>query len=463
MRIMAEQSATTTPGTGSEALSWWTIGLYGFPTIAVHFLYMLILVMYMNFATDVLLMAPATIGAIFFLSKLWDAVSDPVVGFLSDRTRSRLGRRRSWMLGSALPVAGFGLMLWSPPQSLSPSELALWVGVAIFGFYTAYTTFYVPQLALGAELSFEGRERTRVFGARQVGSAIGLLLAFSLGAPLLENHETARTTAADLAWIGGIACVLSILIATPLLPREPVSSEGRGGRNLLVALRDVWRNPHARLLLFVYFIEVFGIGGTSAMTAYILKYVTKAEKLIGFIFLAYTITSVLSIPLWIWLGSRFERHRIWLFAMGLGAIGYGLILFQGEGRVALMVASSLINGLAASCGATLGQAIKADVVDYDEYLTGERKEGAYFATWNFAGKLGTGLMMALAGFALQAAGFEPNVEQSATTRWTILFIAGGAPFLCMGIGIAAFTRFRLDSRLHAEVRAEIDRRTASPR
>ena len=132
---------------------------------------MLVMVMYMNFATDVLLVAPATIGAIFFASKLWDAVSDPLVGFLSDRTKLRFGRRRSWMLASSIPVAGFSIMLWAPPMGLSETQLVLWIGVAIFGFYTAYTAFYVPHLALGAELSFEVRDRNRVYGSRQIGSS----------------------------------------------------------------------------------------------------------------------------------------------------------------------------------------------------------------------------------------------------------------------------------------------------
>ena len=455
---MAEQSATTTPGVASGALSWWTIGLYGFPTVAVHFLYMLILVMYMNFATDVLLMAPATIGAIFFVSKLWDAVSDPVVGFLSDRTRSRLGRRRSWMLASALPVAGFGLMLWSPPESLSPSELALWVGVAIFGFYTAYTTFYVPQLALGAELSFEGRERTRVFGSRQVGSAIGLLLAFSLGAPMLENHETARTTAADLAWLGGIACVLSIVIATPLLPREPVSSEGRGGRNLLVALRDVWRNPHARVLLFVFFIESFGVGGTSVMAPYVVKYVIKLEGVLGLVLMAFVIPTALSIPVWVWLAGRFERHKLWMAAMVMSAIGYGSLLFLAEGRLGVQLFCSIMCGTASGCGSTLGQAIKADVIDYDEYVTGERKEGAYFAIWAFMQKLASGLMIALAGFSLSWIGYAENSEQTEATINMMILLNGGIPALAFVIGIAVFSRFRLDSQEHQRIREAIDRR-----
>ena len=451
------------PGERPKRLALSSLVAFSVPLVGVQFLYMIVLVMFMNFATDTLLVAPGVIGTIFFLAKLWDAVSDPLVGSWSDRSTHRLGRRRSWILLSALPVAATGVMLWSPPPSLQGPALIAWVSIAVFSFYTAYTVFSVPHMALGAEASPDPIERNRIFGARQIASSIGMLLAFVVGAPLLTDPSVARGAATTMAWMAGIATAVAIFVGAKWLPAERADYRGRGGASPLTAIRDVWRNPHARLLLFVYFIEVFGIGGTSAMTAYILKYVTKAEKIIGFVFMAYTITSVLSIPMWVWLGSRYERHRVWLFAMGLAAIGYGLILFQGEGRVALMVASSLINGLAASCGATLGQAIKADVVDYDEYLTGERKEGAYFATWNFAGKLGTGLMMALAGFALQASGFEPNVEQSSSTRWTILFLAGGAPFLCMGIGLAAFTRFKLNAALHAEIRVELDRRAASAR
>lgn len=439
-------------------LSWTTIGLYGFPTIAVQFIYMLIMVMYMNFATDVLLIAPATIGAIFFASKLWDAVSDPLVGFLSDRTRSRLGRRRSWMLASALPVAGFALMLWAPPVSLSPTLMTLWVGVAIFGFYTTYTTFYVPQLALGAELSFEVQERNRLYGSRQVGAAVGLLLAFTLGAPLLEHHETARATAVDLGWVTGIACLLSISIATLLLPREPIGSEGRGGRNIITAMRDVARNPHARILLFVFFIESFGVGGTSVMAPYVVKYVIKLEGILGIVLLAYVVPTALSIPVWVWLARHFERHRLWMVSMAMSAIGYASLVFLDEGRLGVMLFCSVMCGTGSGCGATLGQAIKADVIDYDEYVTGERKEGSYFALWAFMSKLASGLMIALVGFALSWSGYSENTEQPQSIVNVMILLNGGIPFLCFVIGIAVFSRFRLDSREHRRIRDEIDRR-----
>lgn len=439
----------------SEKLPWSAVGMYGFPITAVNFVYMLIMVMYMNFATDVLLLGPATIGMIFFASKIWDAVSDPVVGFLSDRTRSRLGRRRSWMLGSALPIAGFGLMLWAPPTALSGTALTVWVAVAIFGFYTAYTAFYVPHLALGAELSFDVQERNRVYGSRQIGTAVGLLLAFTLGAPMLERVETARATAFQLGWSTALACLISIVVASLLLPSEPRSSAGRGGRNLVTSIRDVWSNPHARILLFVFFIESFGVAGTSVMAPYIVKYVIKLEGILGIVLLAYVIPTAVSIPVWVWLASRYERHKLWMVGMAMSAIGYGSLAFLDEGRLGVMLFCSVMCGTGSGSGNTLGQAIKADVVDYDEYLTGERKEGSYFATWAFMQKLASGLMIALVGFALAFAGYVENTEQTTATKNTMVLLNGGIPFVCFVVGIAAFTRFRLDSAEHERIRAEV--------
>jgi len=439
----------------SARLSWAAIGLYGFPATAVQFAYMLIAVMYMNFATDVLLVAPATVGAIFLASKLWDAVSDPVVGFLSDRTELRFGRRRSWILASSVPVAGFAIMLWAPPAGLSGTQLAVWVGVAIFGFYTAYTAFYVPHLALGAELSFERIERNRVYGSRQIGSAIGLLLAFALGAPLLERHETARVTAVELGWLTGLACLVSIAIAALLLPREPTASVGRGARNPVAALRDVWRNPHARILLFVFFIEWFGVGGTSVMAPYIVKYVIKLEGVLGLVLLAFVLPATLSIPVWVRLAGRFERHRLWMAGMALSCVGYASLLLLDEGRLWVMLCCSILCGTGSGCGNTLGQAIKADVIDYDEYMTGERKEGSYFAVWAFVQKLAVGLMIGLVGFLLSLAGYVENTDQPAVVRNAMIWLNGGIPSLCFVAGIFAFSRFRFGSAEHQRIREAI--------
>ena len=124
-------------------------------------MYLLLSLYMMKFATDVLLIAPAVMGLIYSASRIWDAVSDPLVGYLSDRTTTRLGRRRSWLLISSLPIAITFYMVFAPPQSLEGPMLIAWVAVAVIGFYSAMTLFFVPHLSLGAELSDDYHERRR--------------------------------------------------------------------------------------------------------------------------------------------------------------------------------------------------------------------------------------------------------------------------------------------------------------
>ena len=98
----------------------------------------------MKFSTDVLAISPAAMGMVFFVSRIWDAVSDPIIGFLSDRTRTRLGRRRPWMIAGAIPVGLVFVLMWTPPE-LGAGMLSLWMGVMVVLFYTATTVFGMPH------------------------------------------------------------------------------------------------------------------------------------------------------------------------------------------------------------------------------------------------------------------------------------------------------------------------------
>jgi Na+/melibiose symporter-like transporter len=131
----------------------------------------------LKFAADVLLLAPGLMGLLLGLSRVWGAISDPLAGYASDRTRTRLGRRRPWILAAGLPLAIAFLALWSPPVSLSGAPLAGWMGAALLLFVTAQTAFHVPHLALGAELTRDEQQRNRVFGVRLALSLSGVFAA----------------------------------------------------------------------------------------------------------------------------------------------------------------------------------------------------------------------------------------------------------------------------------------------
>jgi Na+/melibiose symporter-like transporter len=159
----------------------------------------------MKFATDVLLIAPAVMGLIFSVSRIWDAISDPLAGYLSDRTRTSWGRRRIWLAASILPTGFTFYMVFAPPAELSGAALEGWMALAIIGFYSALTILLVPHLALGAELSSDYHERSRLFGMRHAfftsGSILALVTFYFLNTRRAGRRSTG-TSARGAAWAG---------------------------------------------------------------------------------------------------------------------------------------------------------------------------------------------------------------------------------------------------------------------
>jgi GPH family glycoside/pentoside/hexuronide:cation symporter len=436
---------------------------YAVMNVGVSFLSTLFVVMYLKFATDRLGVSMLSMGAIFLVAKIWNAIADPIVGSWSDRTQSRWGRRRSWLLGSSLPLAWFTWMAWAPPAALSGPALVAWVALSVFGFYSAMTSFQVPHAALGVELTHHRQSRNRVFAIKYVVQMLGLFGAFWVGVGLVDDPETGRAGARWLGLLGGLGSALLVALPLPLLPKERSDYQGRGGVSILRALADVSRNPEARLLLFVFFIEALGMGGLTVLVPFVTQYVMHRPDLTEAMLSVYVLSGVVGVPLWVLLARRFEKRRLWLVAMGMGGVGFGLLLGLGENGWPLMVVSSLVAGTAQACGQSIGQALKADVIDLDELRTGERKEGAYFAAWSFVNKLGNAILASSAGFALGLAGYEPNVEQTPLVKYTMVFLLGGMPLLGYGVGALAFARFPLSEAEHARIRRELDARAAAGR
>jgi GPH family glycoside/pentoside/hexuronide:cation symporter len=452
----------TIPGaTPLDVLPWRTLVAYALPAVGVSAASTLFVVLYLKFATDRLGVPALAMGGIFLAAKVWNALADPLVGSFSDRTRARIGRRRAWLLGCALPFAAFTWMTWSPPSALHGLALSAWVAVSVFGFYTALTAFDVPHAAWGVELTHDPQSRNRVFGLKYFVRAIGLALAFAMvGA--VGHPENGRASASVFAAAVGGGTALAIFALLPLLPRERVDYQGRGGVSIARALGDVWGNREARLLITVFFIEAIGVGGLSVLVPYVTEYVMKTPHLTTAMLGVFVGSTLLAIPVWVVLARRIEKQRLWLFAMVQAGVGFGMLLFLGEGDWLLMVVSGTLAGSAQACGNSIGQSLKADVIDLDELRTGERKEGAYFAAWSFVNKLGNALLASSAGFALHFAGYVPNLaEQTPLVRGTMVFLLGGMPLLGYGFGALLFTRFSLTRARHDEVRQALDARAAS--
>jgi len=428
------------------------------PTFGIGFMFFLVGLYMTPFATDVLLISPAAMGAIFLVSRLWDAFSDPIAGFLSDRTTSRMGRRRPWIAASIIPVCGIYVMMWSPPASLSGGQLVAWMAVGIIGFYTAMTIFIVPHTALGAELTDAYHDRTRIFGYRHVIWTLGTIAAVG-GMQLIIDSDSAREVARQSSFVVAFATAGLLLLAVVML-RERPDFQGRGGTNPLHSFRDVWRNRHARLLLLIFLIENLGGATIGVLTFYVAKYVIMRPDLTAYFIFAYMGASIVFIGMWLPLSRRFGKTRLWMCSMLLTAGAFGGMFFVEEGRIYLISFLAVLGGTAAGCGAMIGPSIQADVIDFDEYKTGQRKEGTYFAAWNFVFKSATGITIMTTLSVLDLVGFEPNVAQNEDVKFAIIALYSLAPLTCYLIGAMLLNSFSLDEAEHTRIRRILDARAS---
>ena len=299
---------------------------FGAPAVGAGYMYLLLSLYVMKFSTDVLLIAPAIMGLIFSVSRIWDAISDPLVGYLSDRTSTSLGRRRTWILFSFIPIAIGFYAVFAPPQGLTGDGLSWWMAVAIIGFYSAMTIFFVPHMALGAELSNDYHERSRLFGMRHAfytfGSILSLATMYWLITEEFRDGGNVRAMAQEYALYA--VAIMSVLVVYAVVNlRERPEFQGRLGSSPVSAFRDVWRNPHARLLIIVTFIENVGSSAIAALTLYVTQYVVGAPQWAPLIIFAYMLPSTASVPLWIPLSRRYGKIKVWMFGMVLTGLSFG--------------------------------------------------------------------------------------------------------------------------------------------
>ena len=371
------------------------------------------------------------------------------------------------MLISFIPISFGFLAVFSPPESMQGQSLDLWMMIAILSFYSAITLLNVPHMALGAELSEDYHERTRLFGVRHIGFTLGSILALVSMSLLISEENNpdgdVRQLAGSLAFYAIGAMSLMIFFAVSKLKENP-EFQNRVNKNPFKAFRDVWINPHAKILIIVLFIENLGGAVIGVLTLYVTQYIVEAPAWAPLIIFAYMLPSALSVPLWIPLSRRFGKIRLWVFSLAFTGISFGGIfiipfLDSITDRLIVMFIGAALGGMAAGCGGAIGPSVKGDVIDYDEYLTGERKEGSYFAALNFVFKSATGIMLLVTGFVLQFSGFIPNQPQTMEVKIALISLYGLVPLVFYSLGAyLLYKKFKFGEKEHAAIKQQIQER-----
>jgi GPH family glycoside/pentoside/hexuronide:cation symporter len=385
-------------------------------------------------------------------ARLFDAVTDPAVGYLSDRTRTRWGRRRPYLLGASIPLAFSLLWLFVPPEAGS-SLGAAWLGAGIFAVFLFWTLVTVPYESLGPELSFEYDERTAILGLRD-----GLLLAGTLAAaasPALvgavvgdpggEGRETFLWIAAIYGPLVVAACAWCTLAVRERDVRLSVKSRFWTG------LEGIGRNRPFLILLVSYTISALGSNLPATLILYYVEYVLESDLASLFLVL-YLATGIAMLPAWVALSRRIGKKPSWLWAMALNTGVFAGVFTLGPGDAFAYGVLVVISG--AGLGATLAlpSSMQADVIDYDELMTGERREGQYVGLWSIARKLAAAVGVGAALVVLGTAGYQPSVEQTSDVRLTLRVLYCLVPCACNAIAFAVALAYPIDQARHRAIR-----------
>lgn len=427
-------------------------------------------------------MNPALVGWLGMLPRLSDAITDPIMGHVSDRTRSRWGRRRPYIFGGAIAAGVLFALLWALPEGASEGYYFWYFLLVSLLFYLAYTVFATPWVALGYELTPDYHERTRLMGTQNaIGQVAYFISPWFLLFMELDAFGDLRTGASWLAVLVGVAAMALGVLPALLLRERPAASTAGGGaaparrlgasvglflRTLLETMRcrPFLRLCGATFLVFNGFILV-----AAFQTYVVIYYVYGGDRdagawLMGWFGGLSAAFTLVAIAIATWLSARLGKRRAFFACIGISAIGYALkwLCYSQETPALLLAAAPLIAfGLGSLF--TLMPAMVADVCDLDEAATGERREGVYGAIFWWMVKLGQALAILAGGYLLNATGFNVALEgaQSAQTLLLLRVFDVLAPLLASVAAIGLMVGYDLTERRMREVRAELEARRAA--
>lgn len=396
---------------------------YGLGDTASNFFFQTFNIFLLYYYTDVFGISAAAVGTLFLISRLWDAVNDPAMGIIADRTNTRHGKFRPYLLWVAVPYGVMGYLMFANPE-LSENGKLIYACVTYTLMMMLYTAINVPYSALMGVMSPSSPQRTSLSSYRFVGAFGGGLLVSMLVRPLVEYFGV-QDEATGFQFTMAIFAVVSIGLfwCTFATTRERVKVGESETANLKNDLLFLLRNRPWVVLCFAAIFTLASIALKNAVTVHFFKYYVGDEGAPAFLFLDLTtlfLTSgmlalIIGVACTSWLAARFDKKHL-LIALSAGNALCSLALFfVSADEFPLMMAINILGSLLAGPTAPLVWAMYADVADYGAWRFGRRTTGLVFSASLFAQKFGLAIGAGLSGILLGAFGYVANVEQTEST------------------------------------------------
>lgn len=425
---------------------------------AFNILFQTAALLLMFYYTDVLGLSPAVAGYVFAGALIWDAVFDPFMGYMANRTRTRWGRYRPYLLLGAIPLAISWALVFLP-TGFQGAALIIYALIAHILFRTIYAVVNMPYLAMNATVTSDSQERGVLTGIGLVLAALSSVFSSFATLKLVGVFGGGQIGFFWTAVLYGALSVITLLIVFASTTPEAVTEQedekptAREMIKMLSVNRAFWIVAVGSLL--------GQVGGTffSKTLPYYLKYSLGREDLIPACLGVMALMVMFSVPLWLWVMRRWSKRTMWLTGGCVDLTG-SLLLWLLPQQPNLIIMALALRGVGICAGFIGFWAMMADTVEYGEWRSGVRAEGAIYGLVSLISKAGLGVAAAILGELLSLIGYRPNTAQSAATLEQMRFIMIALPAMLSVAALSAIAFYPIDQKLHGRLLRAISWRRA---
>lgn len=427
---------------------------YGVGDFAANLVFQSIMLYLMYFLTDVFLVGASMAGTIILVSKLWDAVSDPMMGYISDRTRSRWGRKRPYLLFGALPLGvGLVLLFGSPPV---PEEWrAAYSAVAFLFVCTAYTVVNVPYGALTADMTHDSGERSRLTGFRMFFAILGTLMVAGATRPLVSLFSDEASGFRGTMAIFAVVVVVLTWVTFAVVREQGSDGDSDDRVRLADVVAVVSTNKPFILLTLGMVLHMTALGVLAAMVNFFFKYNMAREDFVPVAFLAMFATAAVVLPLWVLLSGKLGKK--WAFSLGMGLLTLVLValFFVRDFDPWVLLPLFVAGGVGLSTLYLCPWSMVPDTVEFSQWKTGLRREGMLYGIFLFSQKGAAALAGFVVGQGLDLSGYLPNVVQTPGALLGIHVLMTLVPAALIVGGVVLISFYPLSEELHQRIVGEL--------
>ena len=433
---------------------------YGLPALPLASLYFSIYVLIGEFYFKNYGLALSIIGSIFIIIRLFDAFTDPIMGYISDNFPLRFGKRKPWVLIGGILFIFSTWMLFVPIyKSVDVEYFFFWLFISAIGWTIAYAPYY----AMGAELSMDYLERSKVTFCRELFTILGIIFAsllysisFDFDNKIFKSGIGSNIGLFQICIFSSIFFVLSMFL---FLLSKSNSKEVSYDKNNILNIFEIFislkKQKLMRKLLFSHFINGLANGLPPALFVFYVNSVLKSPEFTGILLFLYFLGALVGVPLWIFISNKLDKHRVWCYAMVYSCFIFIFVLFLKEYDLIFFAIICILSGLALSADLAIPSSIQADIIDLEYLKTGKRLTGQFFAFWGLVSKAAIAISTGMALILLDIIGFKSDENNGKNILFAVSFIYAGLPIILKMFSIYLMWNFKLDKKTHSEILEKI--------